>query len=88
MTVVAELVGTEVPSRDVPKSTHTPLRNLRMEDDVWFPALRIAFVRGEPLTRVIGAALVRYISRNRHIIDDDPDWPARVERYKRTKHWD
>lgn len=88
MTVVAELVGTQVASRPVPKPTHTPLRNLRMEDDVWLPALRISFVRGETLTKVIGAALARYIGRHREIIDNDPDWPARMERYKRTKRWD
>lgn len=88
MTVVAERVATEVASRDVPKSTHTPLRNLRMKDDIWFPALRIAYLRGEALTKLFETAAVRYIARNRHLIDDDPDWPARLERYKATKRWD
>lgn len=43
----------------------TPLRNVRVADDLWVPALALAKERGETLTSVIEAALKRYVARHK-----------------------
>lgn len=48
----------------MPKPTHTPLRNVRVPDDVWNAAKAAAQGRGETVSEVINAALRRYIARN------------------------
>jgi hypothetical protein len=39
----------------------TTLRNVRVDDDLWFPALERATQRGETLSDVIRRALRKYI---------------------------
>jgi hypothetical protein len=41
-----------------------PLRNVRVEGDLWDRALAVARARGETLSAVIRAALVRYVKRH------------------------
>jgi hypothetical protein len=41
----------------------TPLRNVRIEDAIWEPALAVATKRGESLSKVMRDALVRYIRK-------------------------
>lgn len=41
----------------------TPLRAVRIDDDLWQPALTIANERGEHLSDIIRAALVAYIQK-------------------------
>jgi hypothetical protein len=41
-----------------------PNRNLRVPDDLWDRALAVAHRRGETLSQVIRAALVRYVKRH------------------------
>jgi predicted transcriptional regulator len=41
-----------------------PNRNLRVPDDLWDRALAVARTRGETLSAVIRAALVRYVKRH------------------------
>jgi hypothetical protein len=41
-----------------------PLRNVRVEADLWDRALAVARARGETLSQVIRAALVRYVKRH------------------------
>lgn len=43
---------------------HTPLRNVRVPDDVWEAAAKIAADRGESMSEVIRASLRRYITRH------------------------
>jgi antitoxin component of RelBE/YafQ-DinJ toxin-antitoxin module len=44
----------------MPKQTHTPLRNIRVPDDVWNAAKESAERNGTNLSEVIRAFLVRY----------------------------
>lgn len=59
----------------VPKSRRAiPPRSAQIEDEIWLPALQIAKIRGESMSRVIRAAVVRYVARNKHLLDDaDPE---------------
>jgi predicted transcriptional regulator len=41
-----------------------PIRNARIPDDLWDRALAVARTRGETLSAVIRAALVRYVKRH------------------------
>ncbi|MCF3939917.1 hypothetical protein [Gordonia tangerina] len=43
-------------------SRGTPNRNVRVPDNIWDPALRIAQARGETLSDVIREALTEYIA--------------------------
>lgn len=42
----------------------TPLRNIRVADDLWKAAQAVATTRGESLSAVIIAALKRYVRRH------------------------
>lgn len=42
----------------------TPVRNIRMRDEVWIPSLDLAHERGETITSVIETALKRYLARH------------------------
>jgi predicted transcriptional regulator len=42
----------------------TPVRNLRVSDDLWSAAQAIAEERGESLSDVLRAALARYVQRH------------------------
>jgi predicted transcriptional regulator len=48
-------------NRDVPV---TKLRNIRVDDDLWAEAKRIASERRETLSAVIKRALVEYVERH------------------------
>jgi len=80
MTVVAELVPPPVPSPDVAEPTHTPLRNARIENRIWRPALRISQIRKERLSDLWKDALRRYVSRNKHLLEDDAVWQEMVRK--------
>lgn len=62
-----------MPPRPSGSRRATPLRTAQVEDEVWLPARRIAAIRGESLSRVMRAALVRYVARHRHLLDDAED---------------
>lgn len=49
----------------------TPLRNVRVPDDLWHAALATTQRRGETVTDVITRALTRYVAR--HAVPDTPD---------------
>jgi antitoxin component of RelBE/YafQ-DinJ toxin-antitoxin module len=42
----------------------TPLRNIRVGDDLWKRSLAVAKDRGETISDVIRAALERYVKRH------------------------
>lgn len=43
---------------------HTPIRNVRVPDEVWLRAKAVAAARGESLSDVLRAALERYVKRH------------------------
>lgn len=45
----------------VPNQPATPNRTIRVPDEVWEPAVRLAHDRGETITEVIINALRRYL---------------------------
>lgn len=45
------------------RATHTPIRNVRIPDDVWGAARAKAAAEGTTVTAVILAALTRYAKR-------------------------
>lgn len=47
------------------KPTHTPLRNVRVSDELWINARQVAKSRGETVTDVIRRALENYVTRHR-----------------------
>lgn len=80
MTVVADLPAPPVPSPDVPEPTHTPLRNARIGDPIWKPALRIAQIRKDKLSDLWKEALRRYVARNKYLLEDDAVWLEMVRK--------
>lgn len=42
----------------------TPVRTFRVDDALWYEALKIAKARGDNLTAVIVVALERYVKRH------------------------
>lgn len=47
-------------------------RSVRVPDEIWDPAVRIARAREESATEVMVAALLAYVARYRHL-DPGPD---------------
>lgn len=47
-----------------PKTGVTPVRNIRVAEDLWRPAQHAAKDRGETLTAVIERALRRYVAEH------------------------
>jgi predicted transcriptional regulator len=48
----------------MPNQPKTGGKNIRIADDLWDRALAVAHRRGETLSQVIRAALVRYVKRH------------------------
>jgi Arc/MetJ family transcription regulator len=47
------------------KHTHTPVRSIRINDELWQEAQRIAATRGETVTDVVTRSLRSYVARNK-----------------------
>ncbi len=47
----------------VPNKPKTKIRGIRIPDDLWEDAQRVAAERGEDVSTVVRAALVRYVKR-------------------------
>jgi hypothetical protein len=60
----AMLVSVGTRRKQVHKMPREPLRNIRIAPDLWDRALAVAHRRGETLSQVIRAALVRYVKRH------------------------
>jgi hypothetical protein len=55
----------------VPNAPKTPVRGFRIPDDLWRRARAVADERGESLSDVVRAALLRYVQRHeRHRRED------------------
>lgn len=53
-----------------PNTRGTPIRGVRVPDELWRDAQTIADKLGDNLSDVIRAHLRRYVHRNRHILDE------------------
>jgi len=53
----------------MPNQPATPKRGVRIPDELWQAAMRVARDRGETLSQVIRRALERYVRQ--HPLDDD-----------------
>lgn len=56
-----------------PATGKTPVRNLRVVDEVWLPALAKAHAEGRTLTDVLVTYMRRYISTPPRRRDDDEE---------------
>lgn len=54
-----------------PSRRATPPRTAQIEDEYWLPALKIAKIRGETMSKVMRAAVIRYVARHRHLLEGD-----------------
>lgn len=48
----------------MPNKPKTPSRNVRVDDELWNEALRIAGERGETVAEIIRSALKRYVKKH------------------------
>jgi len=53
----------------VPNKPRTPIRGVRIPDELWEDAQRVAAARGEYVSDEVRAALERYVKRNRALLD-------------------
>lgn len=53
----------------VPNKPRTKIRGVRVPDDLWEDAQRVAKARGEDVSAEVRAGLERYVKRNRHLLD-------------------
>lgn len=53
----------------VPNKPRTKIRGVRVPDELWEDAQRVAKAREEDVSAEIRAGLERYVKRNRHLLD-------------------
>jgi hypothetical protein len=56
---------------EVPTKRSTPQHTVAVDDALWQTARRIAAKRHEKISDVLRQALVRYVQRHKHLLDDD-----------------
>lgn len=56
---------------DVPTVRKTPQHTVVIDDGLWQTARKIAAKRHEKISDVIRQALVRYVARYKHLLDED-----------------
>lgn len=54
--------------RRVPNKPKTPIRGIRVPDELWANAQAVAKARGEDVSAEVRASLERYVKRNRHLL--------------------
>lgn len=52
----------------VPNKPKTPIRGIRVPDDLWDDSKAVAKARGEDVSVEVRAGLERYVKRNRHLL--------------------
>lgn len=52
----------------VPNKPRTKIRGVRIPDDLWEDAQRVAEARGEAVSDEVRAALERYVKRNKDLL--------------------
>lgn len=86
MTVVAENGPTSITSADVaPKPMKH--RNVRMDDETWFAASRLAEMDNQRISDRVREMLKRDVARNRKRLEADPVWQERLRKYRETGEW-
>lgn len=55
----------------VPTQRSTPQHTVAVDEDLWQTARKIAALRHEKISDVIRQALVRYVTRHKHLLPDD-----------------
>jgi hypothetical protein len=55
----------------VPTQRSTPQHTVAVDNDLWQTARKIAALRHEKISDVIRQALVRYVQRHKHLLDND-----------------
>ncbi|WP_158597324.1 hypothetical protein [Microbacterium telephonicum] len=53
----------------MPNKPRTKIRGVRVPDELWEDAQKIAKARGEDVSAEIRAGLERYVKRNRNLLD-------------------
>lgn len=64
-----QCLGTNYAS-PVPTKRSTPQHTVAVDNDLWQTARKIAARRHETISDVMRQALVRYVQRHRHLIDE------------------
>lgn len=62
-------------------------RNFRIDDKSWFAISRLAELDDRPVSDLIRELLHRYVDRNKKLLDNDPEWQARVANARETGEW-
>lgn len=68
-----ELFGRNVGDGNRSEWVKTLVEMVNLDPEVWKAARQIAEARGEVLGAVVTRALVRYVARNRHLLDNAED---------------
>ncbi|MFC5992901.1 hypothetical protein ACFQE5_01600 [Pseudonocardia hispaniensis] len=55
----------------VPTRRRTPQHTVAVDDELWQTARRIAELRRERVSDVLRAALMRYVARHKHLLQED-----------------
>lgn len=55
----------------VPNKPKTPIRGIRVPDELWRDAQAVAAARDEDVSAEVRAALERYVKRNRDLLRSD-----------------
>lgn len=55
-----------------PRGPRTPIRTVRVDDELWAAALEAAARNGETVSEVVRRALVAYVRKDRRTIDGGP----------------
>lgn len=57
--------------QDMPTVRKTPQHTVVIDETLWQTARKIAAKRHEKISDVVRRALVRYVERNKHLLDDE-----------------
>lgn len=53
----------------VPNKPRTPIRSIRIADELWADAQKVAAARGEDVSAEVRSSLERYVKRNRSLLE-------------------
>lgn len=86
MTVVAPDGPTPITFAGVPPKPMKH-RNVRMDDETWFAASRLAEMYDQRISDLVRDLLRRYVSRHRKELDEDAVWQERLRKARETGEW-
>jgi hypothetical protein len=62
-------------------------RNFRLDDETWFAASRVAELMGSRISDVAREFFRGYVRRHKRLLDKDPEWQARLTKFRETGQW-